>query len=345
MPQQTSPIDLSKRYKKLFETKPFLEDVNKHVDWELFRDLLEDALGRKSRGGMGRPPYDIILMVKIIILQSLYNISDEEIEYQILDRLSFMRFLGLGLHDPVPDAKTIWLFREDLRKANVIEKLFDLFNNILCDAGFSAKEGQIIDSSFVEVPIQHNSAKENEIIKQGKIPEEWSKKKRMHKDTDARWTKKNKKSYFGYKNHINIDRKYKLIRRYTVTEASVHDSKEADSIIDKSKEGENVWGDSAYRSEEQELKLKESGLISQIHERSYRNTPLTEEQKKSNTKKSSVRARVEHIFGHVENSMNGYFIRIIGIARAKVKIGLKNLAYNISRLVFLKNNASKESTA
>lgn len=346
MTKQAGLFDLPNRRKKLSDAKDLLGNINIHVDWEVFRSLLNEAAGRSApveKGG--RPAYDVVLMFKILVLQALYNLSDEQTEYQILDRLSFMHFLGLDLHDDVPDAKTIWLFREKLRKAGIVEKLFDLFDAFLNEAGFAATGGQMIDASFVEVPVQHNSKAENEEIKQGKIPEEWGCKKKSHKDTDARWAKKNKKSYFGYKNHINADRKHKIIRRYQVTPASVHDSQEMDSILDPSSADKEVWGDSAYRSDAQEQSLKDAGLTSQIHERAYRNTPLTEDQKAANTEKSRVRARVEHIFGHIENSMHGCFVRTIGIARAKVKIGLENLAYNISRFSFLAKRQAKNATA
>jgi transposase, IS5 family len=346
MTKQSGLFDLPNRLEKISQVKDFLDKINLHVDWEVFRPLLNEAAGRSSPSeNGGRPAYDVVLMFKILVLQALYNLSDEQTEYQILDRLSFMRFLGLELHNDVPDAKTIWLFREKLRTAGVVEKLFDQFDAFLNEAGFAATGGQMIDASFVEVPVQHNSKSENDEIKQGKTPEGWSSKKRAHKDTDARWTKKNKKSYFGYKNHINADRKYKIIRRYKVTPASVHDSQEMDAILDPSATDKDVWADSAYRSEEQEQSLKDAGLTSQIHERAYRNKPLTEDQKAANTEKSRVRVRVEHIFGHIENSMHGCFVRTIGIARASVKIGLENLAYNISRFSFLASSRAKNAAA
>ena len=119
-----------------------------------------------------------------------------------------------------------------------------------------------------------------------------------------------------------------------MTTTSVHDSAVCDEILDPNNE-RKLWADSAYRSKEQEQRLKDKNYESHIHERAYRNAPLTETQKSSNTKKSSVRVRVEHVFGHIETAMNGCFVRTIGIARATAKIGLENLAYNISRFTFL----------
>lgn len=345
MGKQAGLFDLSNRQEKLSKTKDFLERVNRYVAWEEFRPTVDEALNRKSLETGGRPPYDAVLMFKILVLQSLYNLSDEQTEYQILDRLSFMRFLGLDLHDAVPDSRTIWLFRETLRKADAVEKLFARFDAMLDAAGFAASGGQIIDATFVEAPRQRNSRKDNDDIKKGETPADWSQKKKAHKDTDARWTKKNGRSFFGYKNHINADRTYKLIRRYTVTDASVHDSQEMDTVLDPDNTSPDVWADSAYRSEAQEERLQAAKCTSHVHERAYRNKPLAEEQKAANTERSRVRSRVEHVFAHMETAMHGCFVRTIGMARAMVKIGLENLAYNIARFTFLMTNRTRTASA
>lgn len=334
MATQPGFFDLAHREEKLLATRDFLEQVRVLVDWEAFRPTLDAALMRSERKAGGRPPYDAVFMFRVLVLQALYNLSDEQTEYQILDRLSFARFLGLSLHDNVPDARTIWAFREALIAANVVEKLFNQFDAMLARSGFAASGGQIIDATFVEVPRQRNTREENDSIKKGSVPADWSEKKIAHKDVDARWTKKNEVSYFGFKNHANIDCKHKLIRRYRVTDASVHDSQEMDGVLDKAL-GKDVWADSAYRSEAQEARLSEGGFVSHVHERAYRGTPLSDAQKAANTEKSRVRARGEHVFGHIANSMNGCYVRTIGIARANAKIGLENLAYNMSRFVFL----------
>ncbi len=200
------------------------------------------------------------------------------------------------------------------------------------------KSGQIIDATFVPVPLQRNDREDNALIKQGEIPEAWQKNpaKLAHKDTDARWTKKGGQNHYGYKNHINIDRDTKLITAHTCTDASVHDSQAMGSILRDAKTGgANVWADSAYRSEEREQTLKEAEYQSLIHERAYRDKPLSEAQKAANKEKSRVRVRVEHAFGTMENDMGGIFLCSIGMARAKVGVGLMNLAYNLKRVEVL----------
>ncbi len=343
--KQPGLFDFDRRHKKLVKTRGFLENLNRFVDWELFRALLAEALKRSSGEKGGRPAHNAVLMFKVLVLQALYNLSDEQTEYQILDRLSFMKFLGLELCDDVPDARTIWLFRETLRKAGAVEKLFAQFDATLDAHGFAASGGQIVDATFVEAPRQRNNRDDNAKIKEGEVPEDWSEKKKAHKDIDARWTKKGGVAFYGYKNHVNVDRKHKLIRKYKVTDASVHDSQELDNVLDPKNDCQDTWADSAYRSEEQEVRLKKQGKTSHIHERAYRNKPLTPEQEAANTERSRVRVRIEHVFGHIETAMHGCYVRTIGIARAKAKIGLEVLAYNMSRFAFLMGSRGRTASA
>ena len=343
--KQPGFFDRSERRKKLLATRDFLDRVNRFVNFEAFRPLLDQALERSMGDKGGRPPYDAVLMFKIVVLQALYNLSDEQTEYQILDRQSFMMFLGLEMWDGVPDARTIWLFRETLRQAGAVEQLFAQFDAMLNAHGLEASGGQIIDATFVEAPRQRNSRDDNATIKDGKAPKDWSDKKKAHKDVDARWTKKNNVSHYGYKNHANVDRKHKFIRKYKVTDASVHDSQEFGDVLDPGNDSKDVWADSAYRSEAQEQRLKEKGYTSHVHERAYRGKPLTPEQEAANTERSRVRVRVEHVFGHMATSMNGCYVRTIGKLRAEAKIGLENIAYNISRFTFLMGAHARGASA
>ncbi len=325
------------RLEKLAFQKDPLVKLKERIDFELFRPLLEETFCKEEKGIGGARPYDYVMMFKILILQRYYNIGDDKMEFAILDRLSFMRFLGLTLSDKVPDAKTIWYFREQLTGENTVEKLFDLFKEELHKKNLIANEGKMVDASFVEVPIQRNSREENKQVKEGIVPDEWKKNpnKLEQKDTDARWTKKNGKSYYGYKDHIKADTKSKLIDTYTVTDASVHDSQQTEPLITEEDKGQSFHADSAYRSEEIEAMLKEKEMTSEVHEKGYRNNPLTDQQKENNKVKSKTRARVEHIFGFIENSMNSPYIQTIGIKRATAVVGLMNLTYNIFRAIQL----------
>jgi IS5 family transposase len=338
-------FDIANRYSGLDARNDPLVKIDAVVCWEDFRPALE-AVWRTAphsrKSPAGRKPLDAVVMFKMIVLCALYNLSDDQVEYQTRDRLLFMRFLGLGLEDRVPDAKTVWLYREQLAQAGMIETLFEDFDGYLKDQGYLAMGGQIIDASIVLVPKQRNSRDENARIKDGETPEGWENQpaKRAQKDTDARWTKKHGKSHYGYKNHVSVDRRHKLVRRYRVTDAAVHDSQVVDDILDPNNTASDVWADSAYRSAEIEARLEGKGLKSRIHRKGHRNKPLSERARRGNKTRSKVRARVEHVFGAQSNDMGGTLVRSIGLVRARARIGLKNLVYNMRRLVQLERLAA-----
>jgi IS5 family transposase len=166
---------------------------------------------------------------------------------------------------------------------------------------------------------RYNTRRENTNIKQGEIPEEWQDQshKLQQKDTYSRWVKKNGRSHYGYKNHVNADGKHKIICTYTVTDASLHDSHAFESLLDSRNTGKQVFADNAYRSKVISGTLKERGLQNEIYYKGYRGMPLTEAKQRVNHKRSKVRAKVEHIFGFRKNSPGGKFIRTVGILRAR----------------------------
>ena len=318
---------------KIKEHQPPLQKLNAIIDWELFQKPLEDAfINENKKSNAGRKPYDRLLLFKILILQRYYNLSDEQTEFQIKDRLSFLDFLGLQIGDNVPDQKTIWLFKEQLKEKDLSKELFDIFTNKLISNGVVAKEGTLVDASFVKVPKQRNKKSDNVDIKKGAIPLEFAdnKSKLSQKDCDARWVTKYKIKEFGYKDHISVDQKTKVITNYTVTPSSTHDSQAIKNLID---ENDNVlYADSAYKSKEIEEYLEESNIKSKVINRAYRNKPLTNSQHKQNYKHSKTRVRVEHIFGTLKTSMNSALsLKSIGIHRIRSLTGLVNLTYNLIR--------------
>jgi len=311
-----------------------LENISKVIDFELFRDLLErKLLNTNKKNNAGAKPYDVVMMFKILILQRYYGLGDSQVEYQILDRTSFKTFLGLETGDKVPDEKTVWSFRERITKTGLIEDLFAQFIAFLEEKELVFNEGQMIDASFTVAPRQRNTREENKKIKDGKGDDLWNDKpnKKKHKDIDARWTKKNGETFFGYKNHAKVGVKSKFITTYEVTDASVHDSQTLDDLLTEKDKDQDLYADSAYTGKEQEKIIKKYEMKNKVHEKGYRNKPLTEKQKASNTKKSKIRARVEHVFGFMEQSMKGLVLKSVGIIRASGIIGLINLTYNLFR--------------
>jgi len=325
------------RLEKLSKKQDPLEKLSGHIDFEYFRKPLGKALSKDadmSKGG--RPAYDVVLMFKILILQRYYNVSDDSMEYAILDRLSFMRFLGLGINNPVPDAKTIWLFRDTLTKMNLIEQLFTTLDKQLDKDGIIVHKGKIIDASVVEVPKQRNNREDIDQLKEGTIPENWNENKIRQKDIDAQWTRKHFQNYFGYKNHIKVDSKTKLITGFQVTPANIADNHMADSLLDKKEDGgQPLYGDSAYSSKELEECYKKKNIISKVIRQGYRYKTLTQAARKANKINSRIRTRIEHVFGFMTNSMNGMYLRYRSFIRNQIGIGLINLTYNLFRLVQL----------
>jgi len=319
-----------------------LRRLDEYADWdELLKAVVSVWDNPLRKFACGRKPWSPLLMLKILVLKRLYNLSDDQTEYQACDRLSFRRFLGVGLMDKVPDSKTIWLYSEALTKKNGGRILFDRLLEMLVDEGVSVKTGTIIDATFVHVPRQINTREENAQIKAGVTPKEWEGNlpKLRQKDVDARWTKKGNETHYGYKDHVTVDRASKIITDFTVTSASVHDSQELPNLA---KEGDStLHGDSAYGGAPAEEMLRKRGIEPIICEKGTRGHPLTEEQKASNHTKSSVRVRVEHVFATMENSMCGIMNRCIGFKRNQYQCGMMNFCYNLLRGKFLKAQSMK----
>lgn len=326
-------FDQDLRLSKLTKLGDPLEKLNKGIDFEIFRILLEEKLSKLAKAPGGRPPYDYVLMFKILILQRYYNLSDEQIEYQINDRFSFMRFLDLTIADDIPDSRTVWKFKEQLTDLKLIEPIFYIFLRQIETLGMVLNEGKIIDASFVEVPKQRNTKEENSQLKGGEIPKSINSNphKKAQKDIDARWTQKGGVNYFGYKNHIKVDSKSKIITKYVVTTANVHDSQPLEELITEEDKGQPMFGDSAYSGEPCNVIIQKKELENKTHVKGYKNKPLTEVDFEENKQKSSTRARVEHVFGFMEGSMNSMKLKQIGLKRIEAAIGMMNLVYNMFR--------------
>lgn len=303
------------REEKLSTMKDPLVTLNEIINWEDFRDTIESAFPVIDPSIGGRPPYDRVMMFKVLVIQKIYSLSDDALEFQILDRRSFCKFLGIALWENVPDSKTIWSYREQLTQNDIFNRVFELLDEKLRIAGLILNNGCIVDASIVQVPMQRNSRDENASIKNGDIPDDWKENpnKLRQKDTDATWTKKNDKTFYGYKNHIKTDKDSKLIVKFLTTTASVHDSEVLDDLLDEDDKGSTIHADSAYTGEPCKKTIRKRKMKNKVHKKAYRNRPLSEYQKKQNRKKSSVRARVEHVFGHMWTNIDGgSLIRYIG---------------------------------
>ena len=323
---------------RLTKLKDPLAQLDEVVDWEKFRPLLARLRPTKRKSNAGAPRRDEVLMFKGLVIQHLYGLSDEQLEYQVEDRRSFQRFMGLDNYHRAPDAKTFWAFRKQLVQLGLMDELFANFAGQLQGLGYRARKGQLVDATLVPAPVQRNTREENAAIKAGETPAGWEDETLQHKvaqkDVDARWTKKHGKSHYGYKNHVNADNENKLIRTYAVTPANVHDSQQLDELLDEDNTSKALWADSAYRSEEQEQRLREKHYRSHVQRKGKRNKPLTAREKQGNRTRAKVRVRVEHVFG-AQCATRTKLIRCIGLKRSTLAIGMMNLVYNMRRLCYL----------
>jgi len=319
-----------------FET-PLLR-VGKVVNWEVFEPVVMAALTRPSKGPGGRPSFHPLLMFKVLVLQRLHGLADDATSFQITDRNSFRAFLGLTPGDAVPDGQTIADFREGLMKAGAVQQLFDTFlEHLRTQHGLAlARQGVVVDATFVEVPKQRNTRAQSQQIKAGKVPEEFAAqpKLRAHKDCDARWTKKGFQNFYGYKNHVKVDVRDKLIMAAKVTAANVHESRGLADLIEPA--DRVLYADSAYKGAPIKAMLEQKKIVAHINEQGTRRAPLSEEQKLSNRQKSKVRVRVEHVFAQMTGSMKALVQRCIGLLRNAACIMLSNLTYNLLRFEQIK---------
>jgi IS5 family transposase len=247
----------------------------------------------------------------MVFLQALYNLSDEQCEHQVLDRLSFQRFCRLEGALNIPDARTLWSLRQRLAAGGLGGRaIFESLSGQLQRHGFIPRGGQIVDASIVQAPITRADAKEREALNKGQAPEGWSKKRLAHTDRDARWTQKHGKSYYGYKLHGNVDARYKLIRQMKITAAHADDGQQLPEVLQGANTRQRLLADRGYDSAAK-VRLKQ------------RNRTI-----------NRTRARVEHVFARL-SQQGGKCVRAMTLARNALAITLQCAAYNARRLVWL----------
>jgi IS5 family transposase len=309
-----------------------LAEIELCIDFAALATEVDRVAPRPVSPQGGRPPFPTETMVRILVLKRLYNLSDEQMEYQLLDRMSYQRFCGLSQASNIPDRTTVWTFENRVGETGA-KALFDGMHAQLLAKGFIARGGQIIDATLVPAPKQHLSKEEKKLVGQGAMPADWQPAKRRQKDTDATWTKKHGKSYFGFKLSVNVDKKYKVIRKIETGTASIHDSQHFDAVLDATNTRRDVYADRGYPSAAREEQLKAAGLRNHIQRKGKRNKPLSACQQRRNQRIAKTRARVEHVFAGIEQ-MGGKLLRTIGQARANFAMTMMATCYNLKQLVY-----------
>jgi IS5 family transposase len=308
------------------------------VNFDAVAAAADQACPRPDGKLGGRPPYPTLVMVKVLFVQALYNLSDEQMEHQLLDRRSFQRFCGLLDELNVPDARTLWLFKQRLVQAGTgAQAIFDAVGQQLQAAGYIARGGQMVDATIVRAPIQHMSQEERDIVNQQAVPKDWGPKKTAHKDCDARWTKKHGKSYFGYKLHANVDAKYKLIRRILITPANIDDGQSLSKVLDASNTAGQLLADRGYDAQANRDLLRERGIKDRIARRTKAGKPPSVKLQARNLGINKTRSRVEHVFGQLHHQ-GTKLVRAVTLARNELAIALKCAVANAMRWVWLSSH-------
>ena len=311
-----------------------LVEIAAHIDFAALAAEVDRVAPRPESSRGGRPPYPTETMVRILVLKRLYNLSDEQMEYQLLDRMSYQRFCGLRDARHIPDRTTIWTFENRIGEAGA-KALFDGVSAQLLQQGFIARGGQIIDATLVPAPRQHNRRDEQALLAQGAMPADWSPAKRRQKDLDATWTCKHGKRHHGYKLTVNVDKRYKLIRKLETGTASTHDSRHFEAVIDPANTSSDVYADRAYPAKAREAWLEERGYRNRIQRKGQSNRPLSACQRRRNRRIARTRARVEHVFAAIAQ-MGGKLIRTVGQVRANFAMTMMATCYNLKRLVYFR---------
>ncbi|MEK8028650.1 IS5 family transposase [Pseudaquabacterium rugosum] len=322
-----------------------LAAMDELIDFGAMAAAVDRACPRPDRSKGGRPPYATEVLVRMVFLQGLYNLSDEQCEHQVLDRLSFQRFCRLDGALHIPDARTLWSFRQRLAHGGLgAQAIFETLSQQLQRHGYIPRGGQIVDASIVQAPITQATTQERKTLNKGEDPAGWSKKRLAHTDQDARWTQKHGKSYYGYKLHGNVDARYKLIRRIAITAANADDGHQLPKVLQTANTRGRLWADRAYDSEANRQALRQHGLCDGIARRARPGQTAKVRLKQRNKTISRTRARVEHVFAAL-HQQGGKCVRAMSLARNALSITLACVAYNARRLAWLVKSGSPPARA
>ncbi len=316
-----------------------LAAMDELIDFAAMASAVDKACPRAERSKGGRPPYPSEALVRMVFLQGLYNLSDEQCEHQVLERLSVQRFCRLDGALNIPDARTLWNFRQRLAAGGLGGRaIFESLSQQLQRHGFIPRSGQIVDASVVQAPITQANAREREALNKGEAPEGWSHKRLAHTDRDARWTIKHGKAYYGYKLHGNVDARYKLIRQMKITPANADDGQQLPDVLQVANTRQRLLADRGYDSAANRQTLQQHGLADGIARRAKRGQTAKVRLKQRNKKINRTRARVEHVFAAL-SQQGGKCVRAMTLARNALAITLQCVADNARRLVWLVKSA------
>ena len=288
-----------------------LETITREVDFSVAEQRVAGTYGSG-----GRPACRVGVLLRIMILQHLYGLSDPQVEEQIKDRLSFQKFVQLDTAEAVPDETTICRFRQRLIECNLHEQLLGLLNSQLEARGYIVKRTTLVDATIVE-----SSRKRPDVaaVVEGTAP-----------DAEASYTRKNDRSYYGYKAHVSTDGEHQLIRRALVSTAGMQDGHMFEQVAPE--DTEKIYADKAYDTKDNQAWLREHGIESGILKKGAHHIKLTAEDVESNEQKGWVRRNIERVFGHLKQWQDYRRVRYLGLAKNQLELTLKAVAYNLKRM-------------
>jgi IS5 family transposase len=291
-----------------------LETINELVDFKEAESILEAGYS-----ALGRPAHRVPVMLRIMILQHLYGLSDPQAQVQLSDRLSFQKFVGLSAQEAVPDETAICRFRDRLIGCKLHEKLLEMLNRQLEAAGYLLKRTTLVDATLIESSRKRPSVGS---AAQGSAP-----------DADARYARKGGKSHYGYKAHVSADGSNQLICRAKMTPANVDDSQVFEELIDPKTRA--AYADKAYDSKANKAWLAEQGIANGILKKGAHHIKLTADDLERNARKGRHRSHIERVFAHLKQWQGYRHVRYLGLAKNQLELTLKAVAYNLKRLFAL----------
>lgn len=321
----------------------FLDGVASMIDWRRVDNLLRRGLGRTDDITVGAKAYPALQMLKILLLQQWYGLSDQEAEWAMLDRISFIRFVGLSLEESVPDHTTICRFRNALIEKKLLQRLLDEINTQMEKQGKLVKKGVAVDASIISSAARPRKVVDIESVVcdreegESSCPDQTTVSVSYSHDRDASWTKKGKKYHYGYKGHTSVDVDSGLILSSHATPANYSDTGELEVLVKGSHlpAKSRVYGDKGYTSEANRKVLKRHKCKDGIMNRACRNKPLTERERNRNRLISKRRYIVERVFGTLKQHYGMARASYVGTLKVQGELLLSALAYNLKRGLFL----------
>ena len=291
---------------------PVLETISSVVDFTEAEKLVAATYGPG-----GRPACRVGVLLRVMILQHLYGLSDPQAEAQLKDRLSFQKFVQLGANETVPDETTICRFRQRIIKCRLHEQLLGLVNHQLEARGYIVKRTTFVDATLVESSRRRPEVK---AVAEGRAP-----------DADASYTYNHKRSYYGYKAHVSSDGEHQLIRTALISTASAQEAHFLERITPT--DTEEIYADKAYDTKANKAWLRKQGIRSRLMKKGAHHIKLSTWDQRNNRSKARVRRHIERIFAHLKKWQHYRRVRYLGLARNQLELTLKAVAYNLKRLV------------